>query len=84
MPSPKLKVAIAGLGRMGRDCLVDQLVFQRRRVKLANEIALLDLAPLLDEQRLDPAGDLGANHGLVARLDVTLGTEKLFSLASCH
>jgi hypothetical protein len=47
-------------------------------------MALLDLGAFLDAHLLDPAGDLGADHRLVTRLQVTLGAEKLFGLAGGH
>ena len=48
------------------------------------DVALLDLRPLLDEHPLDPARDLGADHRLVARLEITLGAEQLLGLAGGH
>ena len=51
----QLGVFVVGLGALGRDLLVDQLILERRRVELADELALLDRRSLgldHDDRRL--------------------------------
>ena len=58
--------------------ILEQLCLARGQHRLqvvvlddGEDIALLDLHPLLDVHPLDPARDLGPDHRLVARLEVT-------------
>ena len=80
-----LRLAQLGLGLRRRiACRDASIAFSSLCSRTARTSPLLDLRALLDEHPLDPARDLGADHRLVPRLEVTLGAEQLLGLAGGH
>ncbi len=51
---------------------------------IGQDVSSLDLIMLLHAHLLDPARDLGADHRLLLRLQVTLGAEQFFGFARGH
>ena len=84
VPEVDLRLLELGLGlsRLAFRCSI--IASQVVMLDDGEDLALLDLVVLLDPHLLDPAGDLGADHRLVLRLEIALGAEQLLGLAQRH